>query len=337
MKVKRYLEEAHGITLTHFGMHTFIEFLNICISRTKKGYSAEKLPFDISERLIDQGYFKEFNGFFILLEELSEYKIEVEERPYIYLALTYSEFDYIPSLEVALTKYSRMDIVKALEMVTTDKTLKHLYVPGNEYIEFLKFIHFLKAHLDYDFFNDKPFILKAFSLYCVVKLRSVLSMIQYLSKESILNKWAHQYPVFYKEINRICKIWEGENDFIFNKGSIMSFSLLMLDYITADKKQQPNVLFITSRSQIIGDYTLNYLKRHFDGKANFKKKCIGELSKTDPLFKNIDLIITDTHLSFPIKKIPIILIWNKISNKDLLEIENSIDLFMKGKSERIVT
>ncbi|HDR6289130.1 TPA: helix-turn-helix domain-containing protein [Bacillus cereus] len=333
VKIKTYLERAHGITLTKFGMNTFCNFLNICILRNQGGFKAERLPFGVGDKIISQGYFKEFNRFFIILEEILECNIQIEDRMYIYLALIYSEIEYIPSLKVALTKYSRVNTETALEMVVTDDALKQLYVPKKEYMEFLNFIRFLKKHLGYNFINNKLFLLKSFSLYCLSKLRSVSPMLQYSPKNSVLNNITNEYPLLLKEINQIFKRWGEKNDFKFNTSNIMSFTLLMLEYLTSDKKLQPNILFVTSRSQIISDFTLNNMKRRFNGKAKIKKKSVWDLQKSDTLFENVDLIITDTILPLSSKKIQIILIENNFSNKELLNIDHAIDLCMKNKDE----
>ncbi|MCQ6336226.1 MULTISPECIES: hypothetical protein [Bacillus cereus group] len=314
-------------------MNTFCNFLNICILRNQSGFKAERLPFGAGDKIISQGYFKEFNRFFVILEEILECNIQIEDRMYIYLALIYSEIEYIPSLKVALTKYSRVNIETALEMVVTDDALKQLYVPKKEYIEFLNFIRFLKKHLGYNFINNKLFLLKSFSLYCISKLRSVSPMLQYLPKNSVLNNITNEYPLLLKEINQIFKRWGEKNDFKFNTSNIMSFTLLMLEYLTSDKKLQPNILFVTSRSQIISDFTLNNLKKRFNGKAKIKKKSVWDLQKSDTLFGNVDLIITDTILPLTSKKIQIILIENNFSNKELLNIDHAIDLCMKNKDE----
>ncbi|MDI6508927.1 hypothetical protein QL993_30265, partial [Bacillus wiedmannii] len=77
-----------------------------------------------------------------------------KERIYIYLALIFSELEFINSIELALEKYSKVDIVTALGLFATDKDFKYLHVPQNECKEFLEFLHFLKEYLEYDFLYD---------------------------------------------------------------------------------------------------------------------------------------------------------------------------------------
>ncbi|RWS38084.1 hypothetical protein EKA14_27545 [Bacillus mycoides] len=331
LKIKTYLEVTHGITLTHFGINIFLNFLKICISRNQKGFVAEKLPFSLEEKLIQQEYFKEFNGLFLLLEEMLDYKIPIKERVCIYLALIFSEFEYINSIELALEKYSKVDIVMALKLFATDKDFKHLYIPQSECKEFLEFLHFIKEYLEYDFLYDKTFVIKMFSLYCIAKVRSVLPELQYPPKRSVLTGVTNEYPIFFKEVSKICKIWEKKKAFKCNNQVTMSITLLLLQYITAEKKLYPNIVYVTSRSQIISDFTLNNMNRHFKGKANLKKKPVRKLYESAMIFENIDLIITDTVLPSLLKDIPIILIENNLSNKELLDIDYAIDRCMKKK------
>lgn len=331
LKIKIYLETTLGITFTRFGMNLFLNFLNICILRSQKGFEAEELSFGVEEKLIQQGYFKEFNGLFLLLEEMLDYKISEKERVYIYLGLIFSEFEYINSIELALEKYSKLEIVTALELFATDKEFRYLHVLQNECKEFLEFLHFLKEYLDYDFLYDKTFVIKMFSLYCIAKLRSVFPEIQYSPKPTVLTEITNEYPKFFKEASKICKIWEQKKAFKCNNKVTMSFTLLLLQYITAEKQLYPNVLYVTSRSQIISDFTLNNMNRHFKGKANLKMRSVWELYEPAMIFKNIDLIITDTVLPLLLKDIPIILIENNLSNKELLDIDYAIDRCMKKK------
>ncbi|MCW1941868.1 hypothetical protein OMD49_30315 [Bacillus anthracis] len=332
LKIKNHLMVKNGIIHTHYGINLFLNFLKICISRSQKGFVAEKLPFSIDEKLIKQGYFKEFNDLFLLLEEIFDYKISIIERSYIYLALIFSEFEYINSIELALEKYSKVDIVTALELFATDKDFKHLHVPQNECKEFLEFLHFLKENLGYNFIYDKTFVITLFSLYCMAKVRSVFPELQHLPKRTVVRKITNEYPIFLKEVSKFCMIWEKKKAFKCHIGVTMNFTLLMLQYITAEKKLYPNVLYITSRSQIIGDFTLNNMNRHFKGKANLKMKFVRELYESDMIINNIDLIITDTVLPLLVlKDIPIILIGNNLSNKELLDIDYAIDQCMKKK------
>ncbi|EOP02938.1 hypothetical protein ICS_05435, partial [Bacillus cereus BAG2O-3] len=328
-KLKLYLEETHGMTLTHFGINLFLNFLNICILRSQKGFEPEELPFGVEEKLIQQGYFKEFNGLFLLLEEMLDYEIPIKERVYIYLALIFSEFEYINSFELALEKYSRVDIVTALQLFSADKGFRHLHVPQNECKEFLEFLHFLKEYLEYDFLYDKTFVIKMFSLYCIAKVRSVLPELQYSPKRTVLTGITNEYPIFSKEVAGIQSIWEEKKAFKCHNKVTMSFTLLLLQYITAEKNLYPNVLYVTSRSQIISDFSLNNMNRHFKGKANLKMKFVWELYESAMEFENIDLIITDTVLPFSLKDIPIILIENNLSNKALADIDYAIDRCMK--------
>ncbi|KAB2379574.1 helix-turn-helix domain-containing protein [Bacillus toyonensis] len=331
LKLKLYLEETHGIALTHFGMNLFLNFLSICILRGQKGFEPEELPFGVEEKLIQQGYFKEFNGLFLLLEEMLDYEIPIKERVYIYLALIFSEFEYINSFELALEKYSRVDIVTALQLFSADKGFRHLHVPQNECKEFLEFLHFLKEYLEYDFLYDKTFVIKMFSLYCIAKVRSVLPELQYSPKRTVLTGITNEYPIFSKEVAGIQSIWEEKKAFKCHNKVTMSFTLLLLQYITAEKNLYPNVLYVTSRSQIISDFSLNNMNRHFKGKANLKMKFVWELYESAMEFENIDLIITDTVLPFSLKDIPIILIENNLSNKALADIDYAIDRCMKKK------
>ncbi|MDI6679995.1 HTH domain-containing protein [Bacillus wiedmannii] len=331
LKIKTYLRITHGITLTHFGINILLNFLNICISRNQKGFEAEELPFGVEEKLIQQGYFKEFNGLFLLFEEMLDYKISIKERIYIYLALIFSELEFINSIELALEKYSKVDIVTALGLFATDKDFKYLHVPQNECKEFLEFLHFLKEYLEYDFLYDKTFVIKMFSLYCIAKVRSVLPELQYSPKRTVLTGITNEHPIFFKELLKIYNIWEKGKVFKFNNKVMMSFTLLLLQYITAEKKLYPNVLYVTSRSQIISHFTLNNMNRHFKGRANLKMKSVWELYESAMIFKNIDLIITDTVLPLFLNDIPIILIENNLSNKELLNIDYAIDRCMKKK------
>lgn len=335
LKIKTYLEETHGISLTHFGIKTFLNFLNICISRNKKGFVAEELPFSIEEKLIQQGYFKDLHDLFLLLEEIFDYKIPIIERSYINLALIFSEFEYINSIELALEKYSKVDIVTALELFATDKDFKHIHVPQNECKEFLEFLHFLKENLEYNFLYDKTFVIKLFSLYCMAKVRSVLPELQYSPKRTVLTEITNEYPIFLKEVSKFCMIWQKKKAFKCHNGVMMNFTLLLLQYITAEKNLYPNVLYVTSRSQIISNFTLNNMNRHFQGKANLKMKSVWELYEPAMIFKNTDLIITDTVLPLLLKEIPIILIGNNLSNKELLDIEYAIDQCMKKKDRQL--
>ncbi|WP_053597144.1 MULTISPECIES: helix-turn-helix domain-containing protein [Lysinibacillus] len=333
LKIKIYLEVTHGITITHFGMNIFLNFIKICISRSQKGFEVGELPFGIEEKLIQQGYFKEFNNLFLLLEEMLDYEIPIKERVCIYLALILSELEYINSIELALEKYSKVDVVTALELFAADKDFKYLHVPQNECKEFLEFLHFLKEYLDYDFLYDKTFVIKTFSLYCIAKVRSVLPELQYSPKKTVLTEITNGYPIFSKEIAIIRKDWEEKMAFKCNNKVSMFFALLLLQYITAEKKLQPNVLYVTSRSQIISDFTLNNLNIRFEGKANLKMKPVWELHESTMIFKNIDLIITDTVLPLLLKDIPIILIDNNPSNKELLEIKYALNQCMKTKMD----
>lgn len=329
-----YLKEIHGLTLSGSGISTFFSFLNICISRIREGFNVDlgNLPFDINESRINQGYYKEFNGFFIVLEEILECELQSAERLCIFLGLIYSEWDYIQSLEEALVKYPQSSIFKALEMVITDEDCKNLYVPRNEYKEFCKFIYFIEENLGMDFCNDRYFINTAFNLYCITKVRAVCEGFDHVSlTELLVKELINEYPSFFLQIQWICKKFGCENNFIFNKVTISAFTVLILEYMRLNKKLKPNVVFVTSRSRVISDFTLNKMKRHFGGNSKWNKMIFGEVYESDPLFENVDLIVTDTELTEFSKNILILLIKNNLSNKELLEIEFAIDLCTKRK------
>ncbi|HDR6289137.1 TPA: helix-turn-helix domain-containing protein [Bacillus cereus] len=341
LRLNNYLEVTHGITLTHFGMNSFLKFLNICISRSQKGFKVEELPFNIEKKLMQQGYFKEFNDLFLLLEEIFDYEIPIKERICIYFALIFSELEYIHAIELALKKYAGSDIVMALELFAKDKDFEHLHVPQNTCKEFLEFLHFLKEHLEYTFLYDKTFVIKMFSLYCIAKVRHVLPELQYSPVQTVLSDIINEYSIFCKKIAEIFRIWEKKKDFKFNNKVVMSFTLLSLQYINKAKRLLPNALYITSRSQIISDFTLDRLNIHFKGKINLEIKSTWELYESTTVCENMDLIITDTVLPVMLKDTPVILIKNNLSNKEILDIDYAIEecinkndgVFSKNKME----
>ncbi|WP_010290320.1 helix-turn-helix domain-containing protein [Kurthia massiliensis] len=309
--IHNFLYTNFNIYISNYGISSFKMMLTISIDRIKKGHIVSGSCRYFTRDVFKEEEFMRLEPFFEFLEESYTIELQNEERAFLYVALIYVEITFTYDPQTSLDK------------AIYDNMMEYFTLLKNEFPALPSLI------------QQNNFMLKSFNLFKILYLKSILHNIDYSPNSSMYNMLIEKHEKLYNKVEKTFQLFSKKKIYGEVKSFIYKLTVLLAEYLLSSTITNANVLYLTSRSPLLYDYTINILKLNFSNKINISIASVFELDKylDSKKDEDIDIIITDSNPSSMINKLQkeTILVECNISKNDLEIIGKEIDDVIQKK------
>lgn len=308
MLLSEFLKEKCDLTISLYGLNTFIKYLDLSIQRINKGFTIENIEQFSAKCLENRDEFKKLDAFFEYIEEIYEVELIEDERKLLYFALIFTDISFNNS---NLSEADKLLLDKVNDLIN----------------------HIEKAFMIKDTVkDDAELVASIFTMYKIMLLKSDFLGMDYIPKKSILRSLKKEYHNFYKNMKMFIEEFFGGQDIHISESFIIRMTTFYAEHIENSPYIKVDAILLSSRTSFNNTHLLHTINSHFPSKLNLAVVSVKELEMD---LSYIDLIITDTNIDFHCDT-SVVLVHNVPTEYDFLKLDTIINEKLQQKINKIL-